>query len=250
METQYANVHRGLHWMSERTTDAYEGARDRRGPPHQRARPDARSCSCATARRRSTSSPTATAAASAQAGQAVLISEMEHHSNIVPWQMLRDERGVELRIAPITDAGRAGHGGVRAPARGRPGGPGRDHAHEQRARHLHARRAHRGDRARAWRPSVVRRQPGGGASARRCAGAGLRISTCFTGHKLYGPTGIGVLWARRELLEAMPPFLGGGDMIASVSWERTTWARAAAQIRGRHAGDPGGDRPAAPRSTT
>src|SRR6185437_9079998 len=47
----------------------------------------------------------------------------------------------------------------------------------------------------------------------------------FTGHKLYGPTGIGVLWARRELLEAMPPFLGGGDMIASVSYERTTWAR-------------------------
>ena len=64
----------------------------------------------------------------------------------------------------------------------------------------------------------------------------------FTGHKLYGPTGIGVLWARRELLEAMPPFMGGGDMISSVSWEHTTWAHVAAQIRGGHAGDPGGDR--------
>ncbi len=57
----------------------------------------------------------------------------------------------------------------------------------------------------------------------------------FTGHKLYGPTGIGVLWARRELLDAMPPFLGGGEMISSVTYERITWARGAAQVRGRHA---------------
>ena len=78
----------------------------------------------------------------------------------------------------------------------------------------------------------------------------------FTGHKLYGPTGIGVLWARRELLEAMPPFLGGGDMISSVTYERSTWARGAAQVRGRHAGDPrrhraeGGDRLRRRRSAT
>ena len=104
METQYANVHRGLHWMSERTTEAYEAARD----------------AIATLMNASdrheiviTGSVTGSFNLMAHSfgrgvlkpGQAVLISAMEHHSNIVPWQMLRDERGIELRVAPITDAG-------------------------------------------------------------------------------------------------------------------------------------------------
>ena len=66
----------------------------------------------------------------------------------------------------------------------------------------------------------------------------------WTGHKLYGPTGIGLLYGKRALLEAMPPFMGGGDMIASVSFERSTWGGGSAQVRGGNADDSGGDRAA------
>ena len=104
METQYANVHRGLHWMSERTTDAYEGtrdavarllnARDRREVVFTRNSTEAINL-VAHSYGRGVLKP----------GQAVVVSEMEHHSNIVPWQMLRDAHGIELRVAPITEAG-------------------------------------------------------------------------------------------------------------------------------------------------
>ncbi len=201
METQYANVHRGLHWMSERTTDAYEAARDRRRAPAQRARGRARSCSS----RNSTEAINLVAYSYGRGcckpGQAVLISEMEHHSNIVPWQMLRDERGIELRIAPVTDAGRAGHGGVRARCwpTARVGLVAITHmsnvlgtctpgARIAAIAHAHgARVLFDGSQAAVHRRVDV-----------QALGADFYA---FTGHKLYGPTGIGVLWARRELLE-------------------------------------------------
>jgi cysteine desulfurase/selenocysteine lyase len=104
METQYANVHRGLHWMSERTTDAYERAREAAARLI-----NARDTSEVVFVRNSTEAINLVAHSYGRGimkpGQAVLISEMEHHSNIVPWQMLRDARGIELRIAPVTDAG-------------------------------------------------------------------------------------------------------------------------------------------------
>ena len=104
MRTQYANVHRGLHWMSERTTEAYEGTRD----------VVARLLNAADRHevvftRNSTEGINLVAHCYGRGllrrDQAVLISDMEHHSNIVPWQMLRDATGIELRVAPITDAG-------------------------------------------------------------------------------------------------------------------------------------------------
>src|SRR5271168_2914624 len=104
METQYANVHRGLHWMSERTTDAYEAARDAVA-----ALLNARDRREVVFTRNITESLNLMAHSYGcgvlKPGQAVLISGMEHHSNIVPWQMLRDDHGIELRVAPITDAG-------------------------------------------------------------------------------------------------------------------------------------------------
>ena len=104
METQYANVHRGLHWMSERTTEAYKSARDAVA-----ALMNANDRSEIIFTRNSTEALNLMAHSYGRGvlkrGQAVLISGMEHHSNIVPWQMLRDSHGIELRVAPVSDLG-------------------------------------------------------------------------------------------------------------------------------------------------
>ena len=223
METQYANIHRGLHWMSERTTDAYEAARDA-------------VATLMNARDRSeivfTNSVTGSLNLVAHSygrgilkpGQAVVISAMEHHSNIVPWQMLRDSHGIELRIAPIDDAGELDMGAFESLLDdGKVGLVSITHMSnvlgtvtpaERIARVAHAHGAKvmfDGAQAIVHRPVDVQ--------ALDCD------FYAWTGHKLYGPTGIGVLWARREILEAMPPFLGGGDMISSVTYEKSTWAQ-------------------------
>lgn len=222
METQYANVHRGLHWMSERTTDAYEGTRDAvtrllNAPSREEI----------VFTKNTTEGINLLAHSYGRGimkpGQAVIISEMEHHANLVPWQMLRDAHGIELRVAPITDAGELDMAGLEALLQDRkvglvavthmsnvlgtvvPAARVAALAHEYGAKVLFD-----GSQAAVHRPVDV-----------QAIGADFYL---FTGHKLYGPTGIGVLWARRELLEAMPPFMGGGDMIGSVSFERSTWA--------------------------
>jgi len=222
METQYANVHRGLHWMSERTTDAYEATRDA----------VARLLN-APSRDEVVFTKNTTEAINLVAhsygrgvlrpGQAVVISAMEHHANLVPWQMLRDSHGIELRVAPITDAGELDMAGLEALLRdGKVGLVAVTHMSNVLGTVVPAARvaalAHQygaqvlfdGSQAVVHRPVDVQ-------------AIGTDFYT-FTAHKLYGPTGLGVLWARRELLERMPPFMGGGDMIASVSFERSTWA--------------------------
>ncbi len=222
MRTQYANVHRGLHWMSERTTDAYEGVRD--AVARLLNAPDRREIVFT---RNSTEAINLVAHSYGRGllhpGDAVVVSEMEHHSNLVPWQMLRDAHGIELRVAPITDAGELDMPALEALLADRrvrlvavthmsnvlgtctPAARIAAMAHAHGARVLFD-----GSQAVVHRRVDV-----------QAIGADFYA---FTGHKLYGPTGIGVLWARRELLEEMPPFLGGGDMIASVSFERATWA--------------------------
>ena len=222
METQYANVHRGLHWMSERTTDAYEATRDAvarllNAPSRDEV-----------VFTKNTTEAINLVAYSygrgiLQPGQAVVISAMEHHANLVPWQMLRDSHGIELRVAPITDAGELDMAGLEDCLRdGKVGLVSVTHmsnvlgtvvpaarvaalAHEYGARVMFD-----GSQAVVHRAVDV-----------QAIGADFYT---FTAHKLYGPTGLGVLWAKRELLERMPPFMGGGDMIASVSFERSTWA--------------------------
>jgi cysteine desulfurase/selenocysteine lyase len=222
METQYANVHRGLHWMSERTTDAYEAARDAIA-----ALMNARDRSEVVITRNVTESLNLMAHSYGRGvlrpGQAVVISAMEHHSNIVPWQLLRDDRGIELRVAPITDAGELDLEAFEALlADGKVGLVSMTHMSnvlgtvtpaERIVRIAHAHGAKvlfDGAQAVVHRPIDVQ--------ALDCD------FYAWTGHKLYGPTGIGVLWGRRELLDRMPPFLGGGEMISSVTYERSTWA--------------------------
>ncbi len=221
MRSQYANVHRGLHWMSERTTDAYEGVRDKVA---RLLNANSREEIVFTASSTNAINLVAHSYGSLlRPGQAVLISEMEHHANIVPWQMLRDRAGIELRVAPVTDAGELDMAAFESLlADGRVGLVAVTHMSNVLGTVTPARRiaelAHAagarllldGSQAVVHRPVDV-----------QALGADFYV---FTGHKLYGPTGIGVLWARRALLEEMPPFLGGGDMIGSVSFERSTWA--------------------------
>jgi cysteine desulfurase/selenocysteine lyase len=223
METQYANVHRGAHWMSERTTEAFEATRD------SVARlMNAGSRDDIVFTRNSTEAINLVAHSYGRGvmkpGQAVVISEMEHHSNIIPWQLLRDATGIELRVAKVTDSGELDMQSLADHlADGRVGLVAVTHmsnvlgtytpgeriialAHEHGAKVLLD-----GSQAVVHRKIDV-----------QALDADFYV---WTGHKLYGPTGIGVLYGKPDLLEAMPPFMGGGDMISSVSFERSTWAR-------------------------
>jgi cysteine desulfurase/selenocysteine lyase len=223
METQYANVHRGLHWMSERTTDAYEAARDASATLMNAASRDE-----IVFVRNSTEAINLVAHSFGRhmlkPGQAVLISGMEHHSNIVPWQMLRDAHGTELRVAPITDSGELDMTAFEALlSDGKVGLVAITHMSNVLGTITPAERIVR--LAHAHGAKVL--FDGSQAIVHRAID--VQALDCdfyaWTGHKLYGPTGIGVLWGRAELLEQMPPFLGGGDMIASVTYEKSTWAR-------------------------
>jgi cysteine desulfurase / selenocysteine lyase len=222
METQYANVHRGLHWMSERTTDAYEAARDAVA-----ALINARDRHEVVFTRNVTESLNLMAHSYGRGilklGQAVVISGMEHHSNIVPWQMLRDERGIQIRIVPVTDAGELDMAAYEALlAAGNVGLVSMTHMSNVLGTYTPAERVVQMAHAHGAKVLLD------GAQAVVHRRVDVQALDCdfyaFTGHKLYGPTGIGVLWGRRELLDAMPPFLGGGEMISSVSFERSTWA--------------------------
>ena len=222
MEHQYANIHRGLHWMSERTTDAYEQTRDAAARLL-----NARDRSEIVFVRNSTEAINLVAHSYARTflkpGQAVLISGMEHHSNIVPWQMLRDSHGIDLRVADITEAGELDMASFESHlSDGRVGLVAITHMSNVLGTYTPGERITR--LAHAHGAKVLF----DGSQAivhRRIDVQALEADFyCFTGHKLYGPTGIGVLWARREILDAMPPFMGGGDMISTVSYERSTWA--------------------------
>ena len=222
METQYANVHRGIHWMSERTTEAYEGVRAKVAKLLNA--PDAREIVFA---KNSTELINLVAHCYGRGvmrpGEAVVISEMEHHANLVPWQMLRDQHGIELRVAPITDGGELDMPAFeRLLEDGKVGLVAVTHMSNV-----------LGTVTPASRISAMAHAHGAkvlfdGSQAvvhRRVDVQALDADFyVFTGHKLYGPTGIGAMYAKRELLERMPPFMGGGDMIGSVSIEHSTWA--------------------------
>src|ERR1700677_2407980 len=221
METQYANVHRGLHWMSERTTDAYEAARDAVAALMNAADRDE-----VVFVRNSTEAINLVAHSFGRnmlkPSQAVLISGMEHHSNIVPWQMLRDAHGTELRVAPITDSGELDMPAFEALlSDGRVGLVAITHMSnvlgtvtpaERIVRIAHA---HGAEGLFDGSQAIVHR-----AVDVQALGCDFYA---WTGHKLYGPTGIGVLHGRRELLAEMPPFIGGGHMIKQVKELESTW---------------------------
>ena len=192
METQYANVHRGLHWMSERTTEAYEATRDAvAGLMHANDRSEIVFV------RNSTEAINLLAHSYGRGvmkpGQAVLISGMEHHSNIVPWQLLRDSHGIELRVAPVTDAGELDMAAFEALLRdGKVGLVAITHMSNvlgtvtPAERIVHIAHAHGAKVMFDGSQAIVHRK------------VDVRALDCdfyvWTGHKLYGPTGIGVLW--------------------------------------------------------
>jgi len=215
-----ANVHRGVHYLSVRATEAYEQARAK----VQRFL-NAEQVEEIVFVRGTTEAVNLVAQTYGKvhvhAGDEVLISAMEHHSNIVPWQMLCEQTGARLRVVPINDAGE-----LRLDELERLIGPKTrlvavTHVSNVLGTVNPIRRIVELAHARGARVLVD------GAQAAPHLKIDVRALGCdfyaLSGHKMYGPTGIGVLYGRRELLEAMPPYQGGGDMILSVSFEKTLY---------------------------
>jgi cysteine desulfurase/selenocysteine lyase len=219
-EEDNANVHRGVHLLSEKATRAFEEARVKvarfigAGDPRE-----------VIFTRGTTESVNLVAQSFGRtrvgAGDEVLVTEMEHHSNLVPWQLLCEEKGAALRVVPVTDAG-----DLDLDALERLLGPRtRLLAVTQVSNALGTVNPLAGIVARARAkgvPVLVDGAQGVPHLGFDVAAAGADFYA-FSGHKMYGPTGIGVLWGRREHLDAMPPWQGGGDMIESVTFEKTTF---------------------------
>ena len=228
METAYANVHRGAYRLSEVATDAYEAARG--AVARFINAPDAREVVFT---RNSTEAINLVAHSWGRGvmrpDQAVLISELEHHANIVPWQMLRDERGNPLRVCRVTDSGELDMEDLAAKlADGKVGLVALAHMSNVLGTVSPVVRVEAQAHAHGAKVLLDGSQA---VVHRRVDVAAIGCDFyCFTGHKLYGPTGIGVLWAKLAHLDRMPPFLGGGDMIESVTLEKSTWAKPPARF--------------------
>jgi cysteine desulfurase/selenocysteine lyase len=213
LETSYANVHRGAYHLSEVATEAFENARAA----------VARFLNAASAREivftgNATAAFNLLAHSFGPSCKAVVVSEMEHHANLVPWQMLRDRAGVELRICRITDSGELDLDHLASLlGDGRVGLVSVTHMSNVLGTVTPA------ERIVAMAHAAGAKVAFDGSQAAVHRRVDVQALGCdfyvFTGHKLYGPNGIGVLYGRLELLDAMPPFLGGGDMISEVTLE-------------------------------
>ena len=220
LEEQYTNVHRGAHYLSQTLTDRYEGVRvaiaHLLNAPHE---------DNVVITRNATESinlvATAYGGKTLRAGDGVVISAMEHHANIVPWQMLRDKIGIDLHVAPIDDRGVLDldvytnllNQGTKLVAM-----------------------THCSNVLGSFTPAkdIIRLAHERGIPV-MLDGSQAIVHTAvdvqeldvdfyvFTGHKLYGPTAIGVLYGKASYLEEMPPYQGGGEMIDSVTYEKTTY---------------------------
>lgn len=219
MEYSYANVHRGLHTLANETTDAYEAARRKAAAfigAHENE---------IVFTKGGTEAVNLVAAglgATLHPGDEIVLSEMEHHANIVPWHFLRERKGVVLKFVPVTDDG---------------------------ALDLEAYQRLLGPKTRIVALSHMSNVLGTINDAKSLArmahdvGALVLFDGCqaivhkpvdvkdidadfyvFSGHKLYGPTGIGILYGKAERLAALPPYQGGGEMIGSVSLDEITYA--------------------------
>lgn len=219
-EFQNANIHRGVHALSQEATDAFEVARDK-----------VRAFLKALHREEIIFTRGATEAinlvahswgrSNLRAGDEILISEMEHHANIVPWQLLCETTGAVLKVIPIDERGALVPGAAEALI-----GP--------RTRLLGITQISNALGTVNPVADLIRRAHEVGAvvlvdGAQAVAHLPVDVAALdcdfyvFSGHKLYGPTGIGVLYGKRALLEKMPPYQGGGDMIAQVTFKKTTY---------------------------
>jgi len=216
-----ANIHRGVHTLSQRATAAFEDARDT-----VRGFLNARESAEIVFTRGTTEAINLVAQSYARtflrAGDEILIGEAEHHANIVPWQMLAQQVGTVLKVVPVTAAGELDP---------------RDIATAITARTRLCAFGHVSNALGTVNPvaEIVRLARAAGArvlldGAQAVAHGGVDVQAldcdfyAFSGHKLFGPTGIGVLYGKRELLDAMPPYQGGGDMIKVVSFAGTEYA--------------------------
>ena len=214
-----ANIHRGVYPLAQESTEAFESAR----------RTVANWIGAAFDEVVFTKNATEAinlvayswGSANVRQGDTVLVTQMEHHSNLVPWQLLAQERGAELRYVPVTGDGRLDLDALDRELAHSPKLVGVVHVSNTlgtindveeivaRAHRMGTRVLVDGSQAAPHLPLDM--------------GAIGADFYAFTGHKAYGPTGIGVLYGQRDLLDAMPPFLAGGDMISRVDWHETTW---------------------------
>ena len=217
-----ANVHRGVHFLSQKATDLHEAARER-----VRQFINARSTAEVLFTRGTTESLNLVASSFGEAflkeGDEVIVSVMEHHSDIVPWQLLRERKGIVIRVIPMDDSGRLDLEAY-------------ERLFSERTRLVCV--AHVSNVLGTVNP--VKQM----AATAHAHGAYMLVDGAqsiphfkvdvqdldcdfltFSGHKIYGPTGIGVLYGRESLLEKMPSYQGGGEMIARVTFEHTTYER-------------------------
>jgi cysteine desulfurase/selenocysteine lyase len=220
MECSYANVHRGLHTLANETTDAYERARE-----SVRRFLNAPSVGEVVFTKSTTEGINLVAASyglSLNAGDEIVVSQMEHHANIVPWHFLRERRGIVLRFVPVRDDGSLDMDAYRALL-----GP----------KTKMVALTHMSNVLGTINPvkEIIEAAHAVGApvlldGAQGIVHAQVDVQALdvdfyvFSGHKLYGPTGIGVLYGKAERLAALPPYQGGGEMIGTVTEEAITYA--------------------------
>jgi len=221
MEHQYSNVHRGAHYMSAATTDAHENAREAAQKFLNAGSAD-EIIFTANVTMAINLVAHSYGRAFLKAGDEVIVSEMEHHANIVPWQMLAEATGVVLKVAPVEDDGRFELDRFAALLTDRTKLVAITHCSNVLGTKIPAK-------------ELIRLSHDAGAKVMLDGAQGIVHSPVdvqdldvdfygFTAHKLYGPSGLGVLYGKMALLEQMPPFLGGGDMIDKVSFAGTTYA--------------------------
>jgi len=216
-----ANIHRGIYAIAEEATAAYEDAR-RRVARFVGAASPAEVVFTRNATEAINLVAHAWARANLAAGDAVVLTEMEHHANLVPWQLLAADRGVQLRFVPVTDDGELNLDAYRCLLA------------DGRAKLVGV--AHISNVLGTVNPVAEIARIARDAGARVLVDASQSVPhlpvdvraldadfVAFTGHKMLGPTAIGALWAKRELLDAMPPFLGGGEMIREVKLTGSKW---------------------------
>jgi len=215
-----SNIHRGVHWLSEQATQAYEETRvklqnflnaaESREIVFVRGATEAINLVASSYGR-----------THIRAGDEIIISGMEHHSNIVPWQMLSEEKGAHLKVAPVLDNGELDLEGFERLLNSRTRFVAMNHVSNVLGTINPVKRII--EMAHLWNVPVLL----DGAQAAPHVKVDVRALDCdfytLSSHKLFGPTGVGALYGKAKRLEAMPPYQGGGDMIASVTFEKTIY---------------------------
>ncbi len=217
----HANVHRGAHRLSEEATEAYERARAKVARFIGAEEPAEVIFTRGTTEAINLVA-NAWGAANIQAGDVIVVTEMEHHANLVPWQLLAERSGAEIRAIPITDEGRLDLDDLERIVDDRVKLLAFSHVSNVLGTHNPVERLVEAARAvgAVTLLDAAQSVPHQSVNARALGVDFL----AFSAHKMCGPTGIGALWGRRALLEEMPPWQGGGEMIARVGIQRSTWA--------------------------